>query len=187
VLPIPSGHYTNLARWHQLAMMKSNGDLRELRELARTALKPKLLEDFITIVDLDLGFALYRAVSDAKVALSAQDEVDFRFKGGGVEIGSPITRKNFESWIADDVARLGATVDKVLGEAGITAREVEKVFLTGGTSFVPAVRKLFAQRFGNERLMSGDQFESIAYGLALIGHSPNPDRWTAGGGLAAKA
>lgn len=187
VLPIPSGHYTNLARWHQLAMMKSNGDLRELRELARTALKPELLEDFITIVDLDLGFSLYRAVSDAKVALSKQDEVDFRFQGGGVEIGAAITRKNFESWIADDIARLGATVDKVLAEAGIPAREVEKVFLTGGTSFVPAVRKLFADRFGNERLMSGDQFESIAYGLALIGHSPEPDRWTAGGGLAAKA
>ncbi|MFX4543608.1 hypothetical protein ABTA76_20375, partial [Acinetobacter baumannii] len=76
-----NSHYTNLARWHQLAMMKSNGDLRELRDLARTAVKPELLEDFITIVDLDLGFALYRAVSDAKVALSSQDEVDFRFKG----------------------------------------------------------------------------------------------------------
>jgi len=187
VLPIPNSHYTNLARWHQLALMKSNGDLRELRELSRTALKPALLEDFITIVDHDLGFSLYRAVSDAKVALSAQDEVDFRFKGGGVDIGSTITRKNFEAWIADDVARLSATVDKVLGEAGITAREVEKVFLTGGTSFVPAVRKLFAERFGNERLMSGDQFESIAYGLALIGHSPEPDRWTADGGLKSRA
>ncbi|MBJ7402330.1 MAG: Hsp70 family protein, partial [Bradyrhizobium sp.] len=185
VLPVPAGHYTNLARWHQLAMMKSNGDLRELRELQRTALKPKLLEDFITIVDLDLGFSLYRAVSDAKVALSAQDEVDFRFKGGGVDIGAAITRKKFESWISDDIARLGAIVDKVLAEAGIAARDIEKVFLTGGTSFVPAVRKLFADRFGNERLMSGDQFESIAYGLALIGHSPDPDRWTADGGLAA--
>jgi hypothetical chaperone protein len=113
--------------------------------------------------------------------------VDFRFKGGGVDIGATITRKNFEAWIADDIARLGATVDKVLGEAGITAREVEKVFLTGGTSFVPAVRKLFAERFGNERLMSGDQFESIAYGLALIGHSAEPDRWTADGGLRAGA
>jgi hypothetical chaperone protein len=31
--------------------------------------------------------------------------------------------------------------------------------------------------------MSRDQFESIAYGLALIGHSPDPERWTAAGGL----
>jgi hypothetical chaperone protein len=179
VLPIPNRFYTNLARWHQLAMMKGDGDLRELRELSRTALKPGPLQDFITIVDLDLGFALYRAVSDAKVALSAHEKVDFRFKSGGIDIRSTITRKAFESWIADDIARLGATIDKVLDEAGITAHEVEKVFLTGGTSFVPAVQRLFAERFGDERLTSADQFESIAYGLALIGHSPDPDRWVA--------
>jgi hypothetical chaperone protein len=118
-------------------------------------------------------------VSEAKVALSASERVDFRFKADGIDIGSTITRKNFEAWIADDIARLGATIDKVLAEAGITAGEVEKVFLTGGTSFVPAVQRLFAERFGDERLTSADQFESIAYGLALIGHSPDPDRWTA--------
>jgi hypothetical chaperone protein len=160
-------------------MMKGSGDLRELRELLRTALKPGPLQDFITIVDLDLGFSLYRAVSDAKVTLSACDQVDFRFNTGGIDIRSTITRNDFETWIADDIVRLGATIDKVLGEAGITTHEVEKVFLTGGTSFVPAVQRLFAERFGDERLTSADQFESIAYGLALIGHSPDPDRWTA--------
>ena len=179
VLQIPNHYYTNLARWHQLAMMKGSGDLREMRELSRAAVKPGPLEDFITIVDLDLGFSLYRAVSDAKVALSASDQVDFRFNAGGIDIRSTITRKKFEAWIADDIARLGATIDKVLSEAKITAGDIDKVFLTGGTSFVPAVQQLFADRFGNERLTSEDQFESIAYGLALIGHSPDPDRWTA--------
>jgi len=179
VLPIPNRYYTNLARWHQLAMMKGDGDLRELRELSRSALQPGPLQDFITIVDLDLGFSLYRAVSDAKVALSARNRVDFRFNSGGIDIRSTITRDDFEAWIADDIVRLGATIDKVLGEAGIATDEVEKVFLTGGTSFVPAVQRLFAERFGDERLTSADQFESIAYGLALIGHSPDPDRWTA--------
>ena len=122
-------------------------------------------------------------MSDAKVALSARDQVDFHFNSGGIDIRSTITRSDFEAWIADDIVRLGATVDKVLGEAGITAREVEKVFLTGGTSFVPAVQQLLAERFSNQRLTSADQFESIAYGLALIGHSAEPDRWTADGGL----
>ena len=186
-LPIPNHYYANLARWHQLAMMKGSGDLRELQELSRTALEPGPLQDFITIVDLDLGFSLYRAVSDAKVALSAGDEVDFRFHSEGIDIRSTITRRDFESWIADDIVRLGATVDEVLNEAGVAAQEVEKVFLTGGTSFVPAVQRMFAERFGAERLTSADQFESIAYGLALIGRGPDPDRWTAAAGLRASA
>jgi hypothetical chaperone protein len=178
VLPIPNHYYTNLARWHQLAMMKGSGDLRELRQLARTALNPDPLQDFITIVDFDLGFSLYRAVSDTKVALSTRDYVDFRFQREGIDIDAIVTRDDFEAWIADDIARLGATVDDVLAKAGITRHDVQKVFLTGGTSFVPAVQRLFAQRFGEERLSSADQFESIAYGLALIGHTPDPDRWT---------
>jgi hypothetical chaperone protein len=178
VLPIPNHYYANLARWHQLAMMKDSGDLRELRQLARTALDPDPLQDFITIVDLDLGFSLYRAVSDTKVALSTCDSVDFRFHHEGIDIGATVTRDNFESWIAHDIARLGATVDEVLAKAHITAHDVQKVFLTGGTSFVPAVQRLFEERFGEGRLTSADQFESIAYGLALIGHTPDPDRWT---------
>jgi hypothetical chaperone protein len=187
VLPIPNHYYANLARWHQLAMMKGSGDLRELRELSRAALKPAPLEDFISIVDLDLGFSLYRAVSDAKVALSDRDEVDFRFHSGGIDIRSTIARSDFEAWIADDIVRLGATVDEALREAGVAASEVEKVFLTGGTSFVPAVQRMFAERFDEDRLTSADQFESIAYGLALIGRSPDADRWTAAAGLRASA
>ncbi|OQW50945.1 Hsp70 family protein [Candidatus Raskinella chloraquaticus] len=175
VLEIPNHYYASLARWHHLAMMKSNGDLRELRKLAHLALQPALLRDFITLVDLDLGFLLYRAVSDTKIALSAGDEVDFHFASNGLDIRSTITRRDFETWIADDIARLGATIDKVLNEAEIAAGAVEKVFLTGGTSFVPAVRRLFTERFGSERLISADQFTSIAYGLALIGTSPEAE------------
>jgi hypothetical chaperone protein len=177
LLTFPNHYYANLARWNHLALMKGSGDLKELRELARAALDPEPLETFIEIVDQDLGFALYRAVSDAKVALSSGDEAHFRFDVGGVAIEATVTREAFEGWIAPDVARIAATVDEALDRAGVEAGAVDRVFLTGGTSFVPAIRRLFAERFGEERLTSADQFESIAYGLALIGRSPDPDRW----------
>jgi hypothetical chaperone protein len=176
-LSIPNHYYANFARWNQLAMMKGSGDLKELRELARVALDPEPLEKFIDIVEYDLGFALYRAVSSAKVALSARDETDFRFQGEGVDIQARITRSDFEEWIAEDVERIARTVDEALSKAGVKAGEIEKVFLTGGTSFVPAIRRLFVDRFGENRLTSADQFESIAYGLALIGQTEDPGRW----------
>ena len=79
------------------------------------------------------------------------------------------------------MARIAATVDEALASAGVRAGEIDRVFLTGGTSFVPAIRRMFVQRFGEERLTSADQFESIAYGLALIGQSPDPERWAVAG------
>ncbi|WP_230530152.1 Hsp70 family protein [Microvirga roseola] len=176
-LAIPNHYYANFARWNQLAMMKGSGDLKELRELAKVALDPEPLEQFIDIIEYDLGFALYRAVSSAKVALSGSEETELRFEGEGVDIRARIARSDFESWIAEDVARIAGTVDEALSRAGVKAAEIERVFLTGGTSFVPAIRRLFVDRFGEGRLTSADQFESIACGLALIGQTEDPGRW----------
>ena len=177
VLTLPAHYYATLARWNELALMKGSGDLRELRELARFALEPAPLQDFITLVEEDLGYALYRAVSAAKVALSTQEAVDFRFADGAIDIQKTISRTDFDGWISDDLARIAATVDQLLTTSNIKADQIEKVFLTGGTSFIPAVQRLFAERFGREKLTSADQFESIAQGLALMGQTGDPDQW----------
>ncbi len=177
VIPLPQHYFAKLARWHELAFMKSSGDLRGLRELARCAVDPAPLRDFADLVELDLGFSLYRAVSAAKVGLSTATHVPFEFVDCHLEIRSSIARTDFENWIGEDLARIAATVEQLLNTSNITPRDVEKVFLTGGTSLVPAVQHLFADRFGKEKLVSADQFESIAYGLALIGQTENPDQW----------
>ena len=179
LLTVPNRYFANLARWHQLAMMKSNGDLAGLRDLEKVAVEPEKLRRFIDIVDYDLGLALYRAVSDAKVTLSAADAANFHFAAEDVAITGRITRADFESWIAADVTRIGATVDEALARAGVAEGAIDRVFLTGGTSFVPAIRRLFTDRFDEARLTNADQFESIAYGLALIGREPDADRWAA--------
>lgn len=179
LLAMPNRYYANLARWHQLAMMKSNGDLAGLRELQKVALEPEGLGRFIDIVDYDLGLALYRAVSEAKVALSERETAAFRFSAEGVEIAARIDRADFERWIAPDVARIATTVDEAMAGAGVTEKDIARVFLTGGTSFVPAIRRLFTDRFDTERLTNADQFESIAYGLALIGTEADAGRWAA--------
>lgn len=180
LLTMPNHYYGSLSRWNQLALMKSSGELKELRELARAALDPEPIETFIDLVEGDLGFNLYRAVSDVKLALSAGETADFRFAVGPTLIEAAVTRAQFEAWIAPDVTRIAETLDEALGQAGVAAGAIDRVFLTGGTSFVPAIRRLFVERFGEERLTSADQFESIAQGLALIGQSAEPERWTAG-------
>jgi hypothetical chaperone protein len=60
-------------------------------------------------------------------------------------------------------------VDQVLIDASLPPASIDRVFLTGGTAFVPAVRRLFEDRFGADKLMGGGEFVSVAEGLALIG------------------
>ena len=70
---------------------------------------------------------------------------------------------------------MSGAVDRAIAEAGMQASDIDHVFLTGGTSFVPAVREMFARQFGAEKVTSGGEFVSVAEGLALIGR----DRLTA--------
>ena len=46
-------------------------------------------------------------------------------------------------------------------------------------TFIPAVGRVFATRFGDERLAEGDNFLSVAYGLALIGLENDVEPWLA--------
>ena len=43
------------------------------------------------------------------------------------------------------------------------------MFLTGGSSFIPAVRNAFETRFDAHRLADDENFQSVAFGLALTG------------------
>ncbi len=58
-------------------------------------------------------------------------------------------------------------MDELLASAGAARGDVDMVFLTGGTSFVPAVRRIFESRFGGERIRTGNEFTSVARGLAV--------------------
>ena len=179
LLSLPTHYYANFARWNQLAMMKANGDLKELRQLARVAVDPEPLERFIEIIEQDLGFPLYRAVSQAKIALSSANEAVLRFHEAGVAIEERITRAQFEGWIEPDVERIAGALDDALTLARTRPDGVERVFLTGGSSFIPAIRRLFVERFGEAKLTASDQLVSIATGLALFGREPDFDRWAA--------
>ena len=101
----------------------------------------------LDVIRNDWGFDIYRAVSDAKISLSSAESTRFFLKLGGLDIDERITREDFERWIADDIARIEQTVDDLLVREGIDARDVDSVFLTGGSSFIPAVRRVFCGPF----------------------------------------
>ena len=167
-LPIPAYVHASFAQWHQLSWLKSGTILADLRKLAAASDRGDELEALATIVEMDMGLALYRAVGETKAALSRADTAPLRFSGFDVSIEAEVTRADFDGWIANDLAAIEATVDDALARAGIGDAAVDAVFLTGGTSFVPAVRGLFARRFRPGRLHQGDAFQSVASGLALL-------------------
>jgi hypothetical chaperone protein len=167
LLPVPNWVYFKLERWHHLSFLKSAETMNLLRSVSRQALEPEKINLLIYLVEHDLGFQLHRAVQQVKTALSSGHEAVFRFVDGDSEISAHVKRAEFESWIAEELEAIESKIDSLLLRAGVERSEVDKVFLTGGTSFVPAVRRIFETRFGAAKIQTGDEFTSVASGLAL--------------------
>ena len=168
ILPaVPAWIYANLERWHYLSFLRTRAVMELLKGARGRALEPEKIESLIMLVDEDLGYQLHQAVQQVKFDLSQRECAEFRFREGGLELRIAVTRAEFESWIAEELRKLEQCVDALLASCGVDARAVDRVFLTGGTSFVPAVRRIFETRFGVERVRTGNEFTSVASGLAL--------------------
>jgi hypothetical chaperone protein len=178
VLPVPNRYYSAFARWDQLALMRASRDMRQIRALKRDAIEPEKIARLIETLDENYGYQLYRAVSRLKEALSLQDRAEFRFEAGSIAIGREVVRAEFEGWIAPELAQIEAAVDRALADAKLAPDDIDRVFLTGGSSLTPAIRAIFHRRFPAERIETGAELESIASGLALIGRERDLGRWT---------
>ena len=179
VLEVPGGYFAEFADWSRLAMMRNRRTLDELRRLERDVLDPQPIGRLIAMIEHEQGFPLYDAVGRLKRELSGADRAEFRFDGEGVEIAAEVRRADFEQWIAGDLRRIETTLDTALARARAAADDVDQVFLTGGSSLIPAISTMFEQRFGPDRIATGGELTSIAHGLALIGEQANPAEWAA--------
>jgi hypothetical chaperone protein len=164
---VPAWIYANLERWHYLSFLRTSNVVEILKSARLRALEPEKIEALITLIDEDLGYHLHQAVQQLKFELSRSQSAEFHFRDGSMDLNIAVTRDSFEAWIADDLRTIEQCVDSLLETSGVSRRQVDRVFLTGGTSLVPAVRRIFEQRFGAQRIRTGNEFISVARGLAL--------------------
>jgi hypothetical chaperone protein len=172
ILPaVPAWIYANLERWHYLSFLRTNNVREILKGALARALEPEKIEALIAVIDGDLGYQLHQAVQQVKFELSRSPQAEFHFRDSplhpSIDLRIPVTRAEFETWIADDLASIEHSVDSLLKCSSVAPQQVDAVFLTGGSAFVPAVRRIFSSRFGQDRLRGGNEFTSVAHGLAL--------------------
>jgi len=162
--PVPAWLYGHLRRWHYLSFLKEPSTLRLLDRVAQGTIDPVRISRLVRMVGDDLGLPLHQAVEGAKVRLSNRESD--RVALDAIELDLPVTRVGFESWIADDLTAIDKVLEDVLARAGVAAGDIERVFATGGSSLVPAVRDRLAARFGRDKLVGGEELTSVAWGLA---------------------
>lgn len=167
-LPMPKWIAGEMTLRHRIASLRTPKMLRQLREIGSNCDQPEAFAGLIHLAGQGLGYQLFAAISELKVSLSSADWATFRFRAGLEDIVRDVSRTELEAWIGADVQAIEETAHSAIEHAGIDASEISVVFLTGGSSLVPLVRRRFGERFASSEFISNDSFASVAYGLALM-------------------
>jgi hypothetical chaperone protein len=164
-LPMPRQLFTDLAHWPSINNLYTPANRRIVNELHADAVEPEKTARLKALVDGHLGHRLAFAVEATKIALSATSEasIDMDFIQPG--LSAPADRDRFDDAVAGERARMAAAVRETLKRAGIAPHDVGTVFLTGGSSRVPALKKAIASVVSPNKFASGDDMLSVALGL----------------------
>jgi hypothetical chaperone protein len=127
----------------------------------------KLIENLENLIKDNYGYMLFQSIEKAKCGLSDSDMSRISLSNYDISINETITRTEFENYIADKVMKIDACVESVMKKAAISKEDIDAVFLTGGSSKIPRIQKVFEDKFDRAIIKQSDAFTSVAYGLGL--------------------
>ncbi len=167
-LPVPNALYHELATWATINFAYTHKNEREVAEMVSGAREPEKVGRLLKVIRQRLGHRLAFAVEDAKIALSGADRAALPLAFVDDGLAAMAERVDFERAIAAHADRLYLTARSCIAAAGLGAIAIDTIFLTGGSSRVPAVRAAIARAAPSARLAAGSDFLSVALGLTQM-------------------
>ncbi|MFS3928643.1 molecular chaperone DnaK [Priestia aryabhattai] len=115
--------------------------------------------------------AAEKAKKDLSGVTSTQVSLPFITAGeaGPLHLEVTLSRAKFEELSADLVERTMAPVRQALQDAGLSASELDKVILVGGSTRIPAVQEAIKKETGKEPHKGVNPDEVVALGAAIQG------------------
>ena len=167
-LPVPNALYHELAAWPTINFAYTYKNERMVAALVSLAGEPEKVGRLLTLLRQRLGHRLAFAVEDAKIALSAEEHAAVALAFLEVGLATTATRVEFNRAIEERADRLHTAANDCIAAAGLTPAAIDTIFLTGGSSRVPAVRSAIARAAPSARLAGGSDLLSVALGLTQM-------------------
>jgi hypothetical chaperone protein len=166
-LDVPSSYFHDLATWSNINRMYEPRVIADIRQVRQEALEPALLDRLVRVVDEQRGHTLAMEVEEAKIALSDTRRADIPLEWIAPGLRAAIGRPDLVSYTRQLAERIGARIKICLAQARLPAKDIDAVFLTGGSVRLAHVRKAITKAVPSVRIVEGDTFGAVGKGLAL--------------------
>lgn len=170
ILNVPKSLFANICSWDKMNFFNGQRIQKDIEDYYYFSGNDRKFKNLITLIDNNLGYSVFQSIEKTKIELSDNQSSDFVYNNMGIEIDEPVSLNQYNEVIEKDVQRISEYLDKFLITYNISPTDIDCLFLTGGTSMVAAIQHLFKTKFPHIPMNSGDNFKSVAKGLAYSGY-----------------
>jgi len=166
-IDLPLSYFYSICSWEKMNFLDSLRMKLSIAKSYQYSGKDYRVKNLQTLIEQNLGYVLFKQIEKVKIDLTKADNAIFEFNESEIAINEPISIQEFsEEIIEKDVEKIEQYLQEFLGKNQIKNEDIDVVFMTGGTSMVRSLKSMFIERFGDEKIKSGDNFHSVAMGLA---------------------
>ncbi len=170
VLTVPKSLFANICSWEQMNFFNGQRIRKDIDDYYYFSGKDRKFKNLITLIENNLGYSVFQAIEKTKITLSNTPQAQFVYQQEEIEIDEQVSLSEYEQIIQKDVDRIAAYLEEFMQQNNIDVQKIDSLFLTGGTSMVASIQSLFKSKFPHITLNSGDNFKSVAKGLAYSGY-----------------
>ena len=167
MVDLPTSFFQNICSWKEMNFFNGQKVRNSLNQYFVYTKRNPLLKNLITLVDNNLGFSVFQQIEKTKIDLTEKETSTLNYSKFDIEINEPISIVDYNEIIDNEIHSIEKYLNKFLEINKIQESEIDSLFLTGGTSLVGSVKQIFKNRFPETPIHSGDNFISVANGLAL--------------------
>jgi len=162
---MPKSLIFTLTQWHRIPLLRMRKTRDLIRMIRNTTNDVKAINNLENIIEDNYGFFLFQAIEKAKCELSVSKEAKVEFFDRDLNIDENISKAEFEFFNLENINQISKCLDEVIASSGVTIDKIDSVFLTGGTSRIPIINKIFIDRFGKDKILMQNNFTSVVHGL----------------------
>jgi hypothetical chaperone protein len=170
-IDLPLSYFYSICSWEKMNFLDSLRMKLSIAKSYQYSCKDYRVKNLQTLIEQNLGYVLFKQIEKAKIDLTKSDDTIFEFNESEIAINEPISIQEFSREIIEkNVNKIEKYLKEFLDKNQIKSDDIDVVFMTGGTSMIRPLNNIFIQRFGSEKIKSGDNFNSVAMGLAYSYH-----------------
>jgi hypothetical chaperone protein len=165
---VPRRIFFDLATWHRIHLAQSPRELTAARDLNDTYSDVQMHQRLLRVLSQRFGHQIAADVEQAKIEGSADPAAQVKIALDYIEpaLKALATGQQMRETLGQSLADIGKCAQACVIQAGINPDQLPLIYLTGGSSALPAFQATLQACFPNARLVVGDLFSSVAAGLA---------------------